>query len=180
MLAPVSLERKAQCNRWSLVGVVALHLVGEEWIDSGVPDLVSAPAKKGVGIVLLGSVGEIEDAQLHQGPQLLPEGICAPILQKDVDMRRVSVKSHVHVIMQLGQVGTVTIVVDIRGSFEVIVDVSPDIVGRDGFFRISFSPAIDKKIVNIGFGGRSPPQLLKVLLDHILKWPRHPKVVGSK
>ena len=35
ILAPIGLERKAQCDRWGSVGVVPIKLVGVEWIDHG-------------------------------------------------------------------------------------------------------------------------------------------------
>ena len=66
MFAPISLERKAQGDRWGSVGIIPIKLVGVEWIDSSLPDLAGIPAKISGSVLLLVAVGEVEDAMLCQ------------------------------------------------------------------------------------------------------------------
>ena len=91
VLAPVGLQRKAQRNGWCFVGVIALHLVGEEWIDGGLPYLAGAPAQEGAGFVLLSSVGEVDDALLNYGPTLLPVCISTPIPHDSAEVRELGI-----------------------------------------------------------------------------------------
>ncbi len=109
---------------------------------------------------------------------MLPVSINTPIPQESVEMWKVGIEGHVHVVMQLVQVYIVPVVVDVGGSLVVVEDVALDIVGGYGFFRIFLRPALDKQVVEVGFGRWSTPQLLKMLLDRILQWPRYPKMVG--